>query len=466
MSEPEGNPLSVEVEGLTYTLDRPPNRGGKRVIITVATKGEVPELIDRIDLYSHRARLALANLVSETFGRSPGNAIGSLAVLLDQVERANFGDVKPEPVVLAESRKKAAEKLLERDDVLDRAAGAMESLGHVGEEQAKRLCYLVATSRLMEKPLSVLLLAPSASGKSAILDAVAGLMPEEQVVPLARLTAQSLYYMGADALRNKVVLVDEYEGTGDADHPLRVLQSRGELRLATTVKGKSESFVVNGPVAVMSGTTATNVDVQNSSRCLTVSLDDGPAQTRRVQAAQAEAWAGERRARADLDIWRDAQRVLKPVTIAIPFATRLSFPSRTATDRRLSAQVLGLVAAHALLHQRRRDRDREGRVVATVEDYKIVYELLKPVVAEDLGGLPPRAARVYMLLAEDSLTRRQIADKLGWSFMTASRAISDLVAHELVRPENNEVPVRYRLVGRGALLDAPTEALTNPETLV
>ena len=44
------------------------------------------------------------------------------------------------------------------------------------------------------------IMGPSGTGKSALLDALVALMPPEQVVSFARLTPQSLFYAGSDAL--------------------------------------------------------------------------------------------------------------------------------------------------------------------------------------------------------------------------------------------------------------------------
>ncbi len=455
----------VEIEGLIYVLDRPPRPHGRRsvAVVRLAEHPTDPGFRDRLDLFGFRSRESFARRVADAFGREVGQVMGHLAVILDQAERELAGELRAEVEELTPERRAAAEALLAAPDLLDQAATALEGLGHVGEPEVKRLCYLVATSRLLDKPLSALLLAPSGTGKSTVLDAITALMPAEQVETLARLTPHSLYYMGEEALRNKLVVVDEYEGAGDADHPLRVLQSKGELRLSVTVKGKAEAFLVRGPVAVMSGTTATKLDAQNTSRCLELTLDDSPAQTRRIQQAQARAWAGRGgHGGVDLQLWQDAQRVLQASPVVIPFAERLRFPARTTTDRRGSAKLLGLIAAHALLHQRQRRRDRAGRLVATPADYRAVHDLLRPLVEQHLDGLSPRAGRAYRLLlaAEAPLTRREVATRAGWHYMTAARAVEDLLAQELVRAVDGSTPRRYRPAGGQVLGEAA--ALTPP----
>lgn len=467
---PPDDPLRHELDGLVYSLDAPIRRGSRgKNVVTIRSSGEDPGpgLTDRCDMMSFRSRRTLAQAVADSFGREAGQILGHLAVILDAAERA-LATAPCVAEVLSAERHKAAENLLGKKDLLDLAAQAMEFLGHVGEDRVKRIAYLIATSRLLSKPLSALLLAPSGTGKSAVLDAVSALMPPESVVTLARLTPMALFYSGPDALRHRLVVVDEFEGQAEAAHSVRVLQSRGELRQSVTIKGRAEEVVARGPVAVMSGTTLSEIDAQNTSRCVELALDDSLEQTKRIQAAQAASWSGAKRRPVDMQAWQDMQRVLgetTPMDVIIPFAPKLVFPSRTAADRRSSAKLLGLVAAHGLLFSRQRDRDREGRVIATVADYAAIHGLLQPVVMSSIDGLSPRASRAYALIVEsgEPLTRREVADRCGWHYMTASRALDELEAQELVKALDKEVPRRWRLVGRGPVADAP--ALTAPEKI-
>ena len=57
-----------------------------------------------------------------------------------------------------------------------------ETLGIVGEESNKLMCYLAATTRLMEKPLNILVLSSSGAGKSTLQDKTLKLMPPEDVI--------------------------------------------------------------------------------------------------------------------------------------------------------------------------------------------------------------------------------------------------------------------------------------------
>ena len=50
--------------------------------------------------------------------------------------------------------------------------------------------------------------------------------------------------------------------------------------------------------------------------------------------------------------------------------------------RRDFPTVLTLIQSHALLHQVRRDRDPDGAVISTFEDYAVVRSLVADLVAD------------------------------------------------------------------------------------
>ena len=455
-------PASLEREGLIYTLT-PDSR--RRVVIDVrlsdpAAEGALPHT-DRVDLVSHRARLRLAGELADAFGRQRRDVYGHLTSLLDAAERAAARAAQaPAPDPLDEERRTRAADLLAREDLLDAAAG---SLALVGEERVKRLAYLVATSRLLPRPLSALLLAPSGCGKSSLLDALEDALPAGAVVYLSRLSGQALYYAGRDALRHKLVLIDEQVGASEADYSLRTLQSKGFLTVRLPNRGEVR---VEGPISLMSGTTSTDLNPENLSRCLELCLDDSPAQTRRIQAAQQRAWARgaagaapRAQAQTQTQTLRDAQRLLEPLAVRIPFAERLRFPARTTHDRRGSEKLLGLVAAHALLYQRQRGRDEAGRLLAEPSDYAAVHALVRGDLARDGAGLSARAERAARALEPAGrLSRRELAAALGWSYNTAKRALAELLSVELAARCEAGPPARYRLLG-GGLLGADAELL-------
>ena len=96
--------------------------------------------------------------------------------------------------------------------------------------------------------------------------------------------------------------------------------------------------------------------------------------------------------------------------------------------RRDFGQLLNLIRAHALLHQATRARDGAGRILATLEDYEVVRELLAEILAEGVEATVAPAIRetaeaIGRLLAagSDEVSIVQLAQAMGLDKSAVSR---------------------------------------------
>ena len=98
------------------------------------------------------------------------------------------------------------------------------------------------------------------------MDAVLSFFPEEERVKYSAMTGQSLYYLGETSLKHKILAVVEEAGAEKASYALKLLQSEGELTIASTGKdpqtGKmvTQEYHVEGPVMIFLTTTAIDLD--------------------------------------------------------------------------------------------------------------------------------------------------------------------------------------------------------------
>ena len=126
------------------------------------------------------------------------------------------------------------------------------------------------------------------------MEAILSLMPEEERVQYSAMTGQSLFYMGEEDLKHKILAVVEEEGASRASYALKLLQSEGELTIASTGKdpatGKliTHAYRVEGPVMIFLTTTAIEVDEELLNRCIVLTVDEGRAQTRAIHVQQRE----------------------------------------------------------------------------------------------------------------------------------------------------------------------------------
>jgi hypothetical protein len=66
------------------------------------------------------------------------------------------------------------------------------------------------------------------------MDAVLSFIPPEDRGRYSAVTGQSLFYMGETNLKHKVLAIAEEAGAEQAAYALKLLQSEGELTIATT----------------------------------------------------------------------------------------------------------------------------------------------------------------------------------------------------------------------------------------
>jgi hypothetical protein len=134
----------------------------------------------------------------------------------------------------------------------------------------------------------------------------------------------------------------------------------------------------------------------------------------------------------DYGRWHALQRwlALGDRTITIPYAKELAklIPAAAPRLRRDFGSLLALIRAHALLHQGTRERDAKSRIVATIDDYAVVRDLLADVVSEAVEKtVKPEIREVVSTvakLAEDGeVTQKQVADETGLDKGSVSRRV-------------------------------------------
>ncbi len=379
--------------------------------------------VDTLDLYSARQRAAFEKqaahemgLVEETIKHDLGQLLRKAEDLQQESIRKTL-EPKEKAVLLSEEETTEALAFLKDPNLLARILEDFETGGLVGEDTNKLTAYLAAVSRKLDKPLAVIVQSSSAAGKSALMEAVLGFVPEEEREKYSALTGQSLFYFGeGKSLRHKILAIAEEEGAEKAGYALKLLQSEGELSIASTGKDPqtgrlvTQEYRVEGPVMIFLTTTAIEIDEELLNRCLVLTVDESREQTRRIHELQRRAstldgiLASRRKPKA-LKVHRNAQRLLRPLLVHNPFASRLTFLDEKTRMRRDHVKYLKLIEAVALLFQYQREVKSltvDGEVVEYVEaivaDVALANRLASEVLGRSLDELPPQTRRLLVHL--------------------------------------------------------------------
>ncbi len=248
------------------------------------------------------------------------------------------------------------------------------------------------------------------------MEAVLAFVPPEERVQYSAMTGQSLFYMGEISLKHRILALAEEEGAARASYALKLLQSEGELTIASTGSDPktgnlvTQEYRVEGPVMLMMTTTAIDIDEELMNRCLVLAVDEDREQTRAIHRLQRQkrTLAGlvrRHEKQAILDLHRNAQRLLRPLAVVNPFADRLTFLDDRTRTRRDHEKYLTLIDAITLLHQHQRPIRSavvEGKAVEYVEttlaDIEIANRLAHEVLGRSLDELPPQTRRMLAVI--------------------------------------------------------------------
>ncbi|MBK6520197.1 MAG: toprim domain-containing protein [Polyangiaceae bacterium] len=255
-----------------------------------------PFFVDSLDLYSARHRGNYLKAAAAELGADEAELRRGTAEILQQLERErptrSAEATTAQGATMSEADRAEALELLCDPKLCERIVEDLGRAGIVGEETNKLISYIAATSRKLEEPLAVVIQSSSAAGKSSLMEAVLGLMPEEERVQYSAMTGQSLFYMSGQTLKHKILAIVEEEGAERASYALKLLQSEGELTMASTGKDPAtgrlitQTYRVEGPVMILLTTTSPDVDEELLNRCLVLSVDERRGQTRAIHERQ------------------------------------------------------------------------------------------------------------------------------------------------------------------------------------
>ena len=382
----------------------------------LASRGELIH-VDTFDLYAMKARnvyIKQASVELEVDANVVKRDLGQVLLKLESLQDARLSEAleTSEADEMDPADKEAALELLRSPDLLDRILSDFETCGLVGESTNKQVAYLAAVSRKLDKPLAVIIQSSSAAGKSSLMEAVLDLMPEEERVQYSAMTGQSLFYMGETNLKHKILAIAEEEGAEQAAYALKLLQSEGEITIASTGKDESsgdlvtKEYRVEGPVMLFLTTTAIDIDEELLNRCLVLTVNESRQQTQAIHQMQRKQQTLEGLLQAEdkkhlIQLHRNAQRLLRPLLVANPFAEKLTFLDDRTRTRRDHMKYLTLIRTVTLLHQYQREVktvNHNGQAVdyieVTKEDILIANQLAHDILGRTLDELPPQTRKL------------------------------------------------------------------------
>jgi DNA primase len=463
-----GDVLTYRITGLqSYNLDR------MKVTLKANPTGNADLChIDNLDLYNSRSREAFAESCAKYLKAQQAAVMLEQTQLIKELEaeriamHENGSSAAAVPEMTTQEKEEAL-ALRKSKDLIKQIVFDFNALGFVGEESNKLLGYLAGISRMQPDPIALLILSRPGAGKTSLQEIVCKFMAPESVIQYTRLTGQALFYQEQNALKHKILAIEEEEGLQQAMYSVKTLISSQKLTVATTRtdpktgKLSVDEYTVNGPVVVMVSTTNPDaLDDETKQRFMVLTIDETAEQTRNILLAQrtknSHRWYEMSCDESSITkLHHTMQRLLKPLTATFPDTVKINWPFSRLQMRREHKKFFSLVKAIALLHQyqrktgtmKRKDGSKIDYVQVTQADIDLALKLGRDVFVRDLDDVSPTGrtllAHVYplviekhdalkagnpdMVLCEVPFTRKELREETGWSETQIRRTLDHLV---------------------------------------
>ena len=251
---------------------------------------------------------------------------------------------------LTETERAAAMQFLQSKNLLQATNELIGKSGIVGEELNRLIMWLIYTSRKTAKPLHIISMGSSGTGKSHLQEKVGELIPEEDKIEITALTENAFYYFDKAALGHKLILIEDLDGIWKALYPLRELQSKQRISKTIAIKDKNGNtktihLKVYGPVCIAGCTTKESIYEDNANRCFLIYLDESAEQDERIMDYQRKISAGKINTTAETQarqLLQHVQSVLHPITVINPFAELLKIPAEVFKEKKNQCTLPGL----------------------------------------------------------------------------------------------------------------------------
>ncbi|MCL4473884.1 MAG: hypothetical protein M1455_08105 [Actinobacteria bacterium] len=344
-----------------------------------------------------------------------------------------------------------AKEVIECADPIELVKEGIKTMGYGGKIETAVIIYLAFTSRLLamrrgSMPVHLLVKGQASGGKSYAVKIVTSLLPRSAVFEIDASSPRVLIYTEAE-FKHKVTIFSEADSLpAGEDNPAasairNLLQDHRLKYEVVEAKGNRQQvrkISKEGPTVLV--TTATrSLGHQLMTRLFVLDIPDDQNQIRAALNAQASLELhGSMEPGEELIAFQELLQYQAqyeaPFNVLVPFADKLAEAigrrPQAARINRDYARLLSLIKAVAVLRKYHRQRNGSGQIVAELEDYKTVHELVSDMFESSVTGASKAVCETVKEVtgligggSPETITVSQVADALKINKESARRRI-------------------------------------------
>ncbi len=365
---------------------------------------------------------------------------------------------------------KEAEAIIQAEDPLSLIKDAIRGLGYGGDLRPALIVYLAATSRLLAMregtmPVHLLLTGVSSTGKSYTVNLTKKLLPEAAHLTIDAGSPRTVIYNDAD-LQHRVLVFGEADSLpAGEDNPaasaIRNLLQDHSLHYEVTIRDPDTGdFTVRkvekpGPTVLIT-TSTRSLGSQLMTRLFRLEIGDSKEQIGAALETQAALeLEGAQPLDGALVAFQGYLQLRAPLNVIVPFAGELARAmSKTASAPRILrdfARLLSLIKSAAVIRHHWRRIDKQGRIIATLEDYQTIRELVNEMYIDSSSGATGdvraivEAVKALGVVGGERITNSTLSRHLSLSVKQASRRAARAIKQGWLvnREQRKSYPANY-----------------------
>ena len=227
-AEQSDTEVTIRIESRRWRirgLERNTTTGVMKINLMVFNDQNARFHVDTLDLYHSRSRRVYLKESSEETAIPESELrsdLGRVLLKLEELQEQQRiqGKIAAKPIEISDAERSEAMEFLTSDNPLDRVLTDLDACGIVGERIGKLVGYLTATSRLLDKPLGMIIQSSSAAGKTSLArsDPCCGSCPPEQQFSCSGHDRARVFTMldNRESSKHKILSIAEEEGARNA----------------------------------------------------------------------------------------------------------------------------------------------------------------------------------------------------------------------------------------------------------
>lgn len=350
---------------------------------------------------------------------------------------------------------KEAKQLLISDNLFESLNELIGKAGIVGNEKSRLLLYLIASSYKFKYNLHAVVHSEDITIGSEFVTKIARLIPETEQYFIDITSSRTFRYYGNSKINDKLILIPDYSGvtSSKAINDLKRLQAKGQIISDAPTKGDNGEVVtnrteVNGHSSSIGACRNSKKYFEGEPRTVLVSMDNSTEQMQRLMEYDCLDMMGQLDEKSEQYAKELLQYVIQNVhsfEVINPHAEALMLPINVKNARMLTLQLNYFVSLIALFRQYQREKDKQGRVIATKEDIQTGVNLFLDALMATIDELDAGTRQFFDKLKacilncptkkETKLSSLDIQKVMNISKSHANRFLSTLIDCEYIKKE-------------------------------